>query len=557
MNKYIREVLKNLSISLLGIAFPHLVLAGPPPSLDKLIDQKISQMSLDEKVGQLFIVGFQPKEITPDLAKFITRYKPGSFLLFKRNISSAEQIRNLNTELYRISFKNSKLPPLIAIDQEGGSVSRLPIFPAPPSALAIGQTQSPLLSEEIGFQTGRFLREVGFNMNLAPVLDVSDPFSGSFIGVRSFGSDPKVVADVGVAFAKGLLRANVIPTAKHFPGTGSLKADPHLHVVKNTASKEVLMERDLRPFREYSKMGKNIAVMLSHFIYPALDESEEPASFSKKISTSLLREDLQYGGLVVTDDLQMQGSRQLLRPEVAALRALQAGADIVMVTWSFADQGRAFEYVKSAIKKNELSEADLSTKLNRILHAKAFANGYRKSPQQEPLLRGTFLTSTGYSNVESNILESNIKSNLNKSDSSPKEKVTARKPASLGKVCVVSPSRNFVQSFKSGYRKNFSSRLLAREITPSQLNSWVESKNCAVTFAAVTGKTTAALFKGLSLATKKKMVVVNLSSPNLIGEQKEFLRVLQLYFNHADSGKKIAQHLEEILRDLKVNLASN
>lgn len=172
MRKYNREIFKILSLSLLFFIFPNLVLADSA-SLKKYVEKKIAQMTLDEKVGQLFMVGFPQKKITPDLDKFISKYKPGSFLLFKRNITSVEQIRNLNSTLYHTSFKHTRLPPLLAIDQEGGSVSRLPIFPAQPNALAVGQTQSPLLAEEMGFQTGRFLREVGFNMNLAPVLDVS------------------------------------------------------------------------------------------------------------------------------------------------------------------------------------------------------------------------------------------------------------------------------------------------------------------------------------------------------------------------------------------------
>ncbi len=411
MCKYIRENIRNLSLTLWILLFPHLVLALPA-NLNTFIDNKISKMSPEEKVGQLFIVGFPQTHIDPELEKFISRYKPGSYLLFKRNIKSAEQIRALNDSLYRLSFKVAKLPPLIAIDQEGGAVSRLPINPAPPNALAVGQTQSPLMAEEMGLITGKFLREVGFNMNLAPVLDIADPFGASFIGVRSFGSDPQLVKDLGVAYSKGLLKARVVPTAKHFPGSGNLKADPHFKVVENNSSLDSIYKKDLEPYRGYSALGPAAAIMLSHYIYPALDDKKEPASFSKKIIQDILRKELNYKGLVITDDLQMQGSKQLLRPEVAALKALQAGADIVMLTYSFPDQEKAFSFILSSLKKGDLSKVEVDQKLKRILTAKAFANLYRRDPKSPSLFEGKSLSSHDYRELEGTILEKNLKSAL-------------------------------------------------------------------------------------------------------------------------------------------------
>jgi len=546
MIKYIREIIPILSTTLWFALFPHLVLARPG-SLNEIIDKKIASMTLDEKVGQLFIVGFPQKNLSPELDTFLSRYKPGSFLLFKRNIVSAEQIRSLNLDLYKASFKHSKLPPLIAIDQEGGSVSRLPIKPAPPNALALGQTQSPLLAEEMGFQTGLFLREVGFNMNLAPVLDVADPLSGSFIGVRSFGADPQLVAELGSAYSKGLLKARVIPTAKHFPGAGDLRADPHLSIVQNTSSLEKLKSHDLKPYEAYARLGKNTALMLSHLIYPALDEKREPASFSRKISTDLLRTELKYPGLVVTDDLQMQGSRQLLRPEAAALKALQAGADIVMLTWSFADQGKAFEYVKSAVQKGDLPEKELQEKLRRILTVKAFANLYRRDPKQLSLLQGETLTSKDYSELESSILDQNLKLSLLPRALPTKKGITPRAPASVNRLCLASPSKAFMNSFVRSTKKTVTTKMLTGNFAKADFLAWIQTSNCNVTLAAVTGPKTAALMKSLPAAQKKNLIVVNLGAPRLMPNSKGYLRVIQLYFNHTDSGKKIAQHLDEIL----------
>lgn len=552
MSKYIREIFRNLSISLLILVFPHLVLAGPD-RIAKIIDKKIAQMTPEEKVGQLFIVGFPYTEITPELEAFIGKYKPGSFLLFKRNITSASQIRELNLSLYKASYRHSQLPPFIAIDQEGGAVSRLPITPAPPNALALGQTQSPLLAEEMGHQTGLFLREVGFNMNLAPVLDVVDPYSTSFIGVRSFGYDPEMVRDIGVAYSKGLLKARVIPTAKHFPGTGSLNQDPHVTVVENKTPLETFKKRDLVPFIGYSKLGQNIAVMMSHLIYPELDSSREPASFSSRIASDLLRHDLKFMGLVMTDDLQMQGSKQVLRPEAAALKALKSGSDIVMLTWSFADQGKAFDYVLKALQDGDLSAQDVDNKLRRILRVKAFANVYRKDPKMPSLLSGNSLTSRDYASLEDEVLSQNLKTSLIPRNL-PQIKAP-RKPASTERVCAASPSKDFLNTFTEGTK--MPSVHMQSRTGSGDIASWMKKHRCTALFVGVTGPRTARQIRGLSPEHKSKLIIVNLGAPRLFPRSRGYRQVIQLYFNHKDAGRKIAKYREEILQSSQGTFALN
>ena len=545
MWKYIREISRILSITALVCIFPALVPAQAK-TLDQIIDAKIAQMTLDEKVGQLFIIGFPQTKMDVELNQFISQYKPGSLLLFKRNVLSVEQFRKLNSELYQAVYKSTKLPPLIAIDQEGGAVSRLPIDPAPPNALAIGQTQSPLLAEEMGYQTGLFLREVGFNMNLAPVLDVADPFSASFIGVRSFGADPEMVKEIGVAYSKGLMRSRVIPTAKHFPGTGNLKADPHAMIVKNSASISDLKKKDLVPFEGYSSLGSNIALMLSHSIYPSLDPSKEPASFSSKISSELLRKDLKYKGLVVTDDLQMKGSRQLLRPELAALKAIKAGADVVMLTWSFADQEKAIRTVRDAIKKGDISQEELNGKLHRILMAKAFANVYRKDPSLPSFIAAGTLSSKEYASLEEKVLSQNIQSNLIPKNL-PAKANKSRAPASVGRVCALSPNKDFIKSFMSSTSLKVSTFHIAGDSDSTEVMQWTEGAHCPLLVLAITGGKTAKLLRSLPSDIKKKTIVVNLGSPGLVPRERPYKKVIQLYFNHKDSGKKVAEHLNEIL----------
>jgi beta-N-acetylhexosaminidase len=503
-------------------------------------------MTLEEKAGQLFILGFPNQSIDPEFLSFLSVYKPGSFIVFKRNIKSVEQVETLTSMLYQASYQYSRLPPLIAIDQEGGSVSRLPIYPAQPNALALGKTKSPLLAEEMGYQTGVFLREVGFNMNLAPVLDVSDPLTPSFIGARSFGSDPAIVRDIGVSYSNGLLRAHVIPTAKHFPGTGGVRSDPHSTIVKNNASFNSLRDRDLIPFQGYTGLGRNIALMLSHSIFPSLDPSGEPASFSKKISTDLLRGELKYQGLVITDDLQMRGSRQLLRPEFSAVKSLQAGTDIVMMTWSQADQIKTINAVKVAIKKGEITNADLNSKLTRILHAKAFTNAFRKERQHSLPSPTQQLTSYKYSAIEDQILSINIKNNLNATTDTIAAKVT-RRPTAQERVCLISSSAEFLASFKHPMTYEFNFYRLRFNTTESNLRSWSDKKHCLSIIITVNGKVSARLLESLPLETKRKLIVVNLNTPNLVKNSDQFKKVIQLYFNHKNSGQKIAENLTEII----------
>ncbi|MFS4458909.1 glycoside hydrolase family 3 protein [Bdellovibrio sp. HCB2-146] len=550
MREYI-STLKNLSLCILILLIPNFVLASAPTPLEQSIEKRIAQMSLEEKVGQLFIVGFPQKDITKELDKFIRTYKPGSFLLFKRNILSLAQVKKLNADLTRLSYDTSELPPLLAIDQEGGSVSRLPLFPTQPNALALGQTQSPALAEEMGYQTGLFLREVGFNMNLAPVLDVVDPKSRSFIGVRSFGPDPEIVKDVGVAYSRGLLRSRVIPTAKHFPGTGNLALDPHQVIVENAATSVSLRERDLVPYQAYAELGRPVAVMLSHLLYPSLDPSREPASFSKKISTDLLRGEMKYQGLVMTDDLQMQGSKQLLRPEVAALRALKAGADIVMLSWSFADQGKAFNHVKKAVQSGDFAEKDLNDKLRRILYTKAFANNYKRDPAIPSMIAGSVLTSPNYHQLEEQIFSQNLQSSLLVTHLPAKE-TSARKPASQEVVCTIAPSKDFITSFKAERTRKEPTRLLNGNFDKTEVESWIKSRSCDVVLLAITGPKTAQLAGSLAPKTRSKTLVVNLSTPRWVPNNKGYLKVVQLSFNHMESGKRIAQNLTKLLDETHV-----
>lgn len=518
------------------VFFPNFVLAS---KIDKVINQRISTMSIEEKAGQLVIFGLPHTEVTADYRDFVLKYKPGSFLLFKRNILSLDQVKSLNKDLYHLSYKANKLPPLIAVDQEGGSVSRIPIFPKHPNATSIGQTQDPQISNQVGLHIGKFLRELGFNMNLAPVLDLSSPLEQSFIGERSLGADPNVVKELSREYSKGLLKSNVIPTAKHFPGSGNIKTDPHDSVAKNFSSKEALLTRDLVPYQDFKILGRTSAVMMSHFIYPELDSL--PATFSNKIINGLLREEIGYKGLIISDDLQMKGAKSVLLPEEGALKALIAGADIVMLSWSQTNQKNAVERIRKAIKDQELSNGEVEAKLRRILYVKAFANIYKKPGDNDFTLNGTNLTSLEYQALEERIVDSHIRKSL--VPSILPQKIDYRSPAAIG-----APPKICLHSFSTDLSLQIITHAESNKIKQYNLDKIQERSSCDQQVAIIKTPNQKNNLNHLPEKIKSKLLVINMGSAAAI-DSKKYKRVIQLSFHFDSAAKKIAQHLKEMLRE--------
>lgn len=486
-------------------------------------------MSLDEKVGQLFILGFPQRELTPELRAFLSKQKPGAFVIFKRNFTSLETVRKLNRDLYTLSLEQTHLPPLLAIDQEGGNVARIPIYPPMPSALSLGQTKSPVLAEEMGYETASVMKELGFNMNLAPVLDVANPNEFSFIGTRSYGSDPRVVGDIGYSFSKGMIRNGIVPTAKHFPGTGETSSDPHFHSAVNNFSLEELQEKHFPPFTQFSKLGIFSAIMVSHSIYPHLDPQAQPAVFSKKIVTDILRTQMKFRGLAITDDLQMSASRALLKPEDAALSALQAGNDIVMLTWSFDEQAKAMARVKKGILAGELSEADLNQKLKRILTAKFYLRPSSLRDPQSEKSRNLVLSSK-MGKIDDEILEKNI----------PAVDISAFQNK---KICIFSASTPFLKSYRAFDHHRSRTFLLGARTSATEVGKIVRDNSCKSMLFAVSGAKTAKLLSKLSASLKRRTIVANMGLPNMVQGEKNYGLVLNLFFPHQNAGKKIAQLL--------------
>ena len=323
-------------------------------------------MTSREKIGQLFMVGFLGTSVTPDLASFIKEYKPGGVILFSRNLESVEQIVNLTNGL---QARSPHSPLLISIDQEGGRVSRLPngftIFP--PCGL-LGHCNSSELAYAAAATTATELRAVGVNMNMAPVLDVNSNPVNPVIGDRAFGTTPDVVCKLGLATAAGLQDNKVVACGKHFPGHGDTSVDSHKELPVVEASRGRLEAIEFLPFRR--AVAQSIASMMTaHVLYRALDP-ELPATLSPTIITNLLRQELQYDGVVLTDDLEMHAIIDHYGIEDAAIRAVLAGCDILLICKDRDREAAAFKAVEQAIEAGVISPERLDLSVARIARLK-------------------------------------------------------------------------------------------------------------------------------------------------------------------------------------------
>ncbi len=323
-------------------------------------------MDIKERIGQFLMVGFDGTTPSRAVTEMITKYKVGGVILFKRNIQSLPQLVKLTRNLQKLSPQS---PLFIGIDQEGGRVSRLSkeftIFPA---MATVGKHDSAPLGYSVGEVTARELKAVGINVNFAPVLDIHSNPRNPIIGDRAFGDTPGIVSKLGLALMMGQEDNGVMACAKHFPGHGDTSTDSHkvLPQVKHTL--ERLLDFELRPF-QHAIANRLDALMTAHVLYSKIDP-ENPASLSKKIITSILREGMNYDGLVFCDDLEMQAILNHYTVGEAALQAVLAGSDILLVCHRMDLQVQVFERLLEAFRKKPLSEKRLTLSLARILRLK-------------------------------------------------------------------------------------------------------------------------------------------------------------------------------------------
>jgi len=330
----------------------------------------INQLSLQEKIGQLFMFGFDATVPNDHAIKLIRDYKVGNVILFARNIKTPEQLFYLNQNLQKLAIEHIGIPLFISIDQEGGMVTRIleggTFFPGAMTIAASNNVEHAYL---VGKHMGKELKAFGINMNFAPVLDVNNNPKNPVIGVRSFSDDPKMVSDYGVAFVKGL-QESIIATGKHFPGHGDTHVDSHLALPQVLYGMERLNQIELVPFKKAINQGIK-AIMSSHIDFPALTENGLPTTLSKKCLTGYLREELGFEGLIVTDGMQMKAIQDNYTTVGGSLMALEAGANIVCICHSEELQIKATQRVYEAVIHNELSLDLINERVNRVLKYKS------------------------------------------------------------------------------------------------------------------------------------------------------------------------------------------
>lgn len=329
----------------------------------------IKNLSTQEKIGQLIMAGFHGTTVTEDIRNLIKDYKVGNILLFSRNIESAEQLYELNKGLQEVAMKEIGLPLYISIDQEGGMVTRIfddaTFFPG---AMTIAATNKVENAYQIGDMMGRELIKLGVNMDLAPVLDVNNNPKNPVIGVRSFSDDPEKVALFANANIKGL-QNHVVATAKHFPGHGDTHVDSHLALPKVEKSYEELERFEFKPFVKAIHEGIH-AIMSSHINFTNLTENGLPVTLSKRALTDLLRGEMGFEGLIVTDGIEMKAIHNHYGAIEATLMTVNAGANLVCICHDLPYQIGASDRLNQALLNGELSMDTLNERVERILKYK-------------------------------------------------------------------------------------------------------------------------------------------------------------------------------------------
>nr|WP_205616188.1 glycoside hydrolase family 3 protein [Streptomyces harenosi] len=373
--------------------------ARPARPGDDALRALVSRMTLEEKVGQLFVMRVYGHSATaPDqadvdanlkeigvrtAAELIARYRVGGIIYFAwaHNTRDPHQIAALSDGIQKASLELPRgLPVLVSTDQEHGIVARVgepaTLFPG---AMAVGAGGSRSDARTLGRIAGAELRALGIRQDYAPVADVNVNPANPVIGVRSFGSDPRAVAELVAAEVTGFQRAGVAACAKHFPGHGDTAVDSHTGFPVITHTRAQWEELDAPPFRAAIEAGID-SVMTAHLMFPALDPSGDPATLSRPILTGILREELGYDGVVVTDSLGMQGVRTKYGDERVPVLALKAGVDQLLnpprldVAWNA---------VLKAVQEGELTEARLDESILRILRLKA-GLGLFRDPYTDP-----------------------------------------------------------------------------------------------------------------------------------------------------------------------------
>lgn len=325
------------------------------------VEEILKSMTLEEKVGQMMLVGVHGTTINEDMRFILNQYHYGGIIFFDRNMENKSQVKKLADDLQAVA--NQKLPLFIALDEEGGRVMRMKHdMPNVPSQQEIGNSGDVGNAYNYAQLLAQNLRNIGVNINFAPVADVSND-------TRSFSNDPQITTEFISSAAKGYDAENFFYCLKHFPGIGKSKIDPHKKISDIDDDLETLSVDDLPPFTKVISEHDNskFMVMTGHLRYTALDD-KNPASISPIIITEILRNKLGFTGVVITDDLQM-GATSDYRENIG-VKAIKAGADIALVCHEYDKQEKVYSSILAAVKSGEISEERINESVRRILKMK-------------------------------------------------------------------------------------------------------------------------------------------------------------------------------------------
>lgn len=330
----------------------------------------VSRMSLEQKIGQLVMVGVPGTRLTDDTKRIISRYRPGGIILFGFNIENREQTRSFIGDMQKYSMEINGMPMLVSIDQEGGRVFRIRDGVTQfPGNLALGAADDRSLTYRVARVLGMQLRKMGVNMNLAPVLDVNNNPLNPVINTRSFGSNPLEVAMLGISYILGLQESFCIAVGKHFPGHGDTSDDSHLTLPVIPYDMDRLNKVELFPFARAVKSGVE-SVMTAHISYPKIINDNTPATLSKYFLSDILRKKMKFSGIIITDDMEMHAISRNYGIGKAAVMSIKAGTDIVLVSSNGKSIGEIVSTIKSSVTTGELSVNRIDESVVRIIETK-------------------------------------------------------------------------------------------------------------------------------------------------------------------------------------------
>lgn len=332
------------------------------------IKEMLNNLTLEEKIGQMLFINYQKSDkLTNDLKYLITTIHPGGFILFKENLKDYTTAQDFINNLQN----SSSIPMFIGIDEEGGRVDRLTniknyTYSKIPPMLEIGNTKDENNAYKTGVTISQILQDFNINLDFAPVTDVLYDPNNTVIDNRSFGDDPYLVARMSTALAKGLSDNNIIPVYKHFPGHGNTTTDSHYELPIITKTKDELLKSDLIPFVNAIDNNAEI-IMVGHLALPNITKDYTPASLSNIIITDILKNELGYQGIIITDALNMQAITKNYQEKETYELAINAGVDILLMP---NNPKQAISLIKESINEGTITEENIDNSVYKILKLK-------------------------------------------------------------------------------------------------------------------------------------------------------------------------------------------